>query len=172
MLIQLIKRIFSGKKHPGEPVRQILDRLPEDFTVFDGMLYNHSEIDHVIFNSGKGLFIVNSIPDKGEIAYNGSQLMINRKPRTEPIKRALRDTFWLKTAIREHIGVDVHVTPFVVSRFAKVKIDSPILGVSVIESSALLDAVTGAPGRTVLQNGVLMVLRELHGVNTVNNRNI
>lgn len=172
MLAQLIRNIFGPKKPPGEPIPQILGRLPEDFVVFDNMLYNNSEIDHVIFNSGKGLFIINSIPDKGEVTYNGSQLLINRRPRSEPIKKALRDTFWVKSAIREHIGLDVHVTSLVVSRFARVRLNAPILGVSVIEGDALFDALSGALQRTGLPNGVLMVLRELHGVNTLNNRNM
>ena len=172
MFAQIIRKIFGPKRPPGETIPGILGGLPEDFVIFDNMLYNNSEIDHVIFNSGKGLFIINAIPDKGEVTYNGSQLLINRRPRSEPIKKALRDTFWVKAAIREHIGIDVHVTSLVVSRFARVRLDGPILGVSVIEGGALFAAVSGAPERNGLPNGVLMVLRELHGVNTLDNRNM
>ena len=74
--------------------------------------------------------------------------------------------------IREQIGVDVFITPVVVFEKAKVKVTQPIIGVNVAEISGLTDIILNAPERNVLEDGVLMVLRELHGIQTIKYRSM
>ncbi len=169
---KFIKKIFTGSKEAGPLVAGLLGQLPEDYMVFSGILYNHSEIDHVVFNRQHGLFIINIAAGKGEVTYDGAQLLINRKPRSEVIKKTLKDTFWLKSTIRERMGLDVLVTPIVVFENAKVKVSGPIIGVTVVESGRLMDTVAQTPEKSHLEDGVVMVLRELHGIHTINYRSM
>ena len=166
----LITKLFGKKKEPGPAVAEALAGLTEEYMVFSSMIYNNSEIGHVVFSRRQGLFVINAIKDKGEISYNGTHLLINRKPKSDPIKKALKDTFWLKATIKERTGLDVHITPLVVSENAWVKVEGPIIGVNVLESDRLVETITQAPGRKVLEDGVVMILRELHGTHTISYR--
>ncbi len=164
----LIKKIFGGKKEAGPAVAELLGGLSEEYTVFNSMIYDNSEIGYVVFSRRQGLFVINTRKDKGEITYNGSHLLINKKPKSDPIKKALKDTFWLRATIKERTGIDVPITPLVIFENARVKVGGPIIGVNALESSNLIDAITQAPERKALEDGVVMLLRELHGAYTIN----
>ncbi|HEX8947450.1 MAG TPA: hypothetical protein VF790_00735 [Dissulfurispiraceae bacterium] len=169
-VIGFIKKVFSGKKEAGPAVAKLLGGLPEEYTVFNGILYNHSEIHHIVFSKAQGLFVVNPAHEKGEVTYKGAHLLINRKPKSDVVKKTLKDTFWLKSTIREQLGMNVHITPLVAFENARVKITQPIIGVTVLESRGLVEAILNAPQRNVLEDGVVMVLRELQGIHTINYR--
>lgn len=172
MISGLLHKLFGGGRQPGEPVADILTRLPEDYQVFNGLLYDANEIEYVLFHNRKGLFIITLRKDRSEVTSKGSRLHINRKPVNDPIKKALSHAFWLKSAIREKIGIDVPVTSMVVFENARVRDVAPILGVRVIASDGLLAAIDEIPAQAVLPDGVVMALRDLHGVNTINNRTL
>lgn len=169
---ELFKRVFTRKKEVGLAVQQVLGELPEDYIVFSTILYNNSEIDHVVFSKGQGLFLINTAADKGTVSYDGAYLQVNNKQRSDTIKKTLKDTFWLKTTIRERIGLDVPITPVVVFERATVNFSEPVVGVMVRESKDLLRAVLDAPGKKTLEEGVLIVLRELHGMHTISYRRL
>lgn len=168
----IFRKVFGRKKDTGPPVAQLLSELSEEHIVFSGMLHNHSEIDHVVFNRKHGLFVINTFKDKGEVSYNGNHLFINKKQRSEAITKTLKDTFWLKASIRDMIGMDVHITSVVVFENAKVKISEPIIGVMILESKDLPDVIIKALERKALEDGVVMALRELHGTHTINYRRV
>src|SRR5271169_5140841 len=121
-VFQLIKKAFAGKKEAGITVQQVLGSLPEDYIVFSTILYDNNEINHVVFSKRQGLFLINVAADKGTVSYDGSLLHLNNKPRSDAIKKTLKDTFWLKSTIRERIGLDVPITPVVVFEHARVNV--------------------------------------------------
>jgi hypothetical protein len=168
--VDSIKKIFRGRRDKVATVQETLTCLPAEYLVFNGILYNDSEIHHVVFSRNKGLFVINTASGKGEVTYNGSRLLVKGKPRSEVVKKILQDIFWLKSTIREQIGVDVYITPIVVFENAKVSVNGPIIGVRVMEPVSLVDAVAHAPERNALEDGVVMVLRELHGVQVIRYR--
>lgn len=167
---RFVKKLFSRKKQEGPALSEVLNELSAEYIVFSGIIHNNSEIGYVVFSRRQGLFIVNPGKDRGEVSYSGSHLIINKKPKSDAIKKALKDAFWLRATIREQIGIDVHITPIVAFENAKVKIDAPIIGVAVVESSAVLDIIIKAPEKMLLEDGVVMVLREKQGVHTMNYR--
>lgn len=168
----VIDRLLGRKRGPVVTVPELLSGLPEEYEFFSSILYDRNEIDHVVFSRKQGLFLINSALEKGTVSYNGTHMLINRKTRSDIIKNSLKDAFWLKSIIREQIGVDVFITPVVVFEKAKVKVTQPIIGVNVVEISGLTDIILKAPERNVLEDGVLMVLRELHGIQTIKYRSM
>ena len=168
----IIDRLLGRKKGPIVTVPELLSGLPEGYEFFSSILYDRNEIDHVVFSGKQGLFLINSAKEKGTVSYNGTHMLINRKTRSDIIKNGLKDAFWLKSIIREQIGVDVFITPVVVFEKAKVKVTQPIIGVVVVETGGLVDTILNAPERNVLEDGVLMVLRELHGIQTIKYRSM
>ena len=148
----------------------MLGELPEEYIIFSGIVYDNSEIAHVVFSRKQGLFIINNAAGKGEVTDKGSLLHINNKPHSEVIHKSLRDAFWLRSTIRQQIGVDAPINSLAVFENASVKIERPILGVTAVESRNLIDAITRSPEKTFLEDGVVMVLRELQGVRTINRR--
>jgi hypothetical protein len=169
---ELIGKVFRRKKEPDKTVLQVLGDLPEEYSVFSSILYDNSDIDHVVFSRRQGLFLVNVANDKGTVTYDGTHLIINKKPRSDSIKKALKNIFWLKSILRERIGLNVPITPIVVFRQAKANVNQPVVGVMVMESGYLLDAICSAPEKKTLEDGVLIVLRELHGTHTISYRNL
>lgn len=169
---EFFSKIFGRKKDNLVTVSQALAGLPEEYTVFSSVLYGNSEISHVVFSRGQGVFLINSFAGKGEITFNGSTLVINRKPKSEAIQKSLKDTFWLKSTIREEIGIDAHIIPLAVYENAKVRLGEPVIGVRVIESAGLSETILNTPERKPLEDGILMVLRELHGTLTLKSRGI
>ena len=168
----IIDKLLGRKKGPLITIPELLSGLPEGYEFFSSILYDRNEIDHVVFSRRQGLFLINSAQDKGTVSYNGTHMLINRKTRSDIIKKSLKDAFWLKSIIREQIGVDVFITPVVVFEKAKVKVTQLIIGVNVAEISGLTDIILNAPERNVLEDGVLMVLRELHGIQTIKYRSM
>lgn len=171
-VLQLIRKVFAGKKEAGIIVEQVLGSMPEDYIVFSTILYDNNEINHVVFSKRQGLFLINVVADKGTVSYNGSLLHINNKPRSDSIKKTLKDTFWLKSTIRERIGLDVPITPIVVFEHARVNFSELVVGVAVKGSADLLSTILDAPEKKVLEDGVLIVLRELHGMHTISYRKL
>lgn len=173
--MNLVKKLldsFGKGRVPHETALQQLSGLPGDYLLFSMVLYNDTEIGHIVFSRNQGVFLINVVPDRGEVAYDGAHLCINRKPRSEYIKKTLKDTFWLKTTVREQIGVDTPITPVVVFEQARVTVEKAILGVRVIESSRLFDTITGAPEKEPLEDGVVFILRELHANHTMTYRKL
>ena len=168
----IIDKLLGRNKGPAVTVPELLSGLQEGYEFFSSILYDKNEIDHVVFSRKQGLFLINSAHEKGTVSYNGTHMLINRKTRSDIIKNGLKDAFWLKSIIREQIGVDVFITPVVVFEKAKVKVTQPIIGVVVVETSGLVDTILNAPERNVLEDGVLMVLRELHGIQTIKYRSM
>src|SRR5208337_1666352 len=148
---ELFKKVFTRKKEVGPTVQQVLGELPEDYVVFSTILYNNSEIDHVVFSKSQGLFLINTAADKGTVSYDGEYLHVNNKRRSDAIKKTLKDTFWLKTTVRERIGLDVPITPVVAFERARVNFSELVVGVMVRESRDLLRAVLDAPEKKTLE---------------------
>lgn len=161
MPIELIKKILNRNKKQSESVSSVLASLPEGFEVFKDMLYNQNSIDYVIFGRGHGIFMLNLLRGKGAVSCDGKNLLMKRKPCSLIIRKSLQDLFWLKSTIRERIGIDATITPFVVCENAKVKLDGPFAGINVIESGALRGAMR-TPLKEKLPQGILVLLRELY----------
>lgn len=160
----LIRKVFGGGGGIRPSARDVLTGLPEEYLVINGILYNNNEIHYVVFSRRQGLFIINTAAGRGRVTYNGSRLLVNGKPRSEAVQKVLKDTFWLKTAVREIAGVNAHITSLLVFEEAAVSVDRPILGVRVMEPGGLADAVLHAPECDELEDGVVAVLREMQGV--------
>ncbi|MEW5746472.1 MAG: hypothetical protein AB1805_13660 [Nitrospirota bacterium] len=171
-LVKKVLDVFGKSREPRETASHQLSRLPGDYLLFSTVLYNDSEVSHIVFSRSQGLFLINVSSERGTATYDGAHLCINRKPRSESIKKTLKDTFWLKSTLRERIGLDTPITPVVVFEQAEVAVDKPILGVKVIESSMLFDTIMAAPERGVLEDGVVLVLRELHSNHTMTYRRL
>lgn len=169
---EVIRKVFRRKREPGITVSQALAGLPEDYMVFNAVLYDHNGIDHVVFTRRQGLFLINTPSEKGKATCNGKHLLLNNRERSEIIKKALKDTFWLKSTIRERIGLDVPITPVVAFENALVTVNQPIIGVTVLEAKGVFDAIMQAPEKSILEDGVVMVLRELHGTHTISYRSV
>lgn len=171
-LVRKLIDSFGKTRVSQETALQQLGGLPGDYLLFSTVLYNDNEIGHLVFNRKQGLFLINVAADRGDVTYDGAYLCINATPRSDHIKKTLKDTFWLKTTIREQIGVDAPITPIVVFEQARVAVDKPILGVRVIESGRLFETLTGAPEKEPLADGVLFLLRELHINHTMTYRKL
>ncbi|TAN42846.1 MAG: hypothetical protein EPN22_11565 [Nitrospirae bacterium] len=161
MPIELIKKILNRNKKRSESVASVLGALTEDYKVFKDMLYNQSSIDYVIFNRERGFFMVNLLHGKGDVSCDGKNLLMKKKVCSDIIRKTLQDVFWLKSTIRERIGIDAAITPFVVCENARVKLDTPFAGINVIESGALRGAML-TPLKEELPQGMLVLLRELY----------
>ncbi|MEW6117491.1 MAG: NERD domain-containing protein [Nitrospirota bacterium] len=169
---EFIRKVFGRKREPGITVAQALAGLPEAYMVFNAVLYDHSGIDHIVFSRKQGLFLINAPAERGTVTCSGKHLLINDKERSDIIKKALKDTFWLKSTIRERIGLDVPITPVVAYENASVAVRQPLIGVTVLEAKDVLDALLHAPEKSILEDGVVMVLRELHGTHTISYRSV
>ncbi|MBF0329863.1 MAG: hypothetical protein HQL10_11955 [Nitrospirae bacterium] len=161
MPIDLIKKILNRNKKQSTTVSSVIASLPEDFEVFKDMLYNQNSIDYVVFGRGHGIFMLNLLHGKGDVTCDGKNLLMKRKICSSIIRKSLQDLFWLKSTIRERIGVDAAITPFVVCENARVKLDSHFAGINVIESCSLRDALVN-PLKEKLPQGMLVLLRELY----------
>lgn len=165
-MLSLLSRLF-GKSKTAFSLDDALQSLPEDYYVFKSILYNRNEIKAVVYERSQGIVLINTCEDKGTVKFYGNTVYVKRKPRSELITKTLQDTFWLKSTIRNQITLDVSVIPMIAFSLATVQVSSPFLGVRLIATEELVQAITSLPKTYNYPDGILVALRELHGSHNV-----
>lgn len=132
-----------------EEIGDLLKHLPDEFVVFHDIESRYGNIDHVVLNKSKDVFLLETKSHHGEVAYNGTNLLINSKPTEKDfISQALKNTYWLKEEIRKQSDLNIFIKPIIVFTNAFVKVPVPIKNVSIINKKYLIKELT-AKGNTI-----------------------
>lgn len=165
-LISLMKNLLSRRGASRPSVSEIMSALPAETEVIIDIQYDTSQIDYTAFTRQQGIFVIRVLRDRGLVSSDGKTLLLNGRPRPDVIKNSLRDTFFIKSMIRDRVGIDAYVTPLVVMERAAIRENISLLGVLVIPPEEVLTTLTHAPERPALPDGVLIYLREIQMMRT------
>jgi hypothetical protein len=137
-----------------EKIGDLLKQLPAEFAVFHDIESPNGNIDHVVLNKSKDIFLLETKSHHGEVTYDGTNLLINSK-QTEKnfISQALNNTYWLKEEIRKQTDLNIFIKPIIVFTNAFVKVPKPIKNISIINKKYLIKELT-AKGRTIKTMGI------------------
>lgn len=160
-LLTRISGLFCRSSCSFTAVKDVLTGLPRDCEVIADIQYDTSSIDYTIFTRLQGIFAIKALPDRGKVSYDDKTLLVGGSPRSDIIKGSLRDTFFIKSIVREQVGVDAYVTSIVCFEKAALREAGSILGVLLVSPAHLRESVLHAPERAALPDGVLMCLRDV-----------
>lgn len=125
-------------------IKKALEKLPDDFTVFQDVIIGKEKgnIDFVVLGKS-GLFILEVKSHKGEISYNGSELTINgRTFRDKNFFRQVHGQTWaLKNYLKQQTGEDIFIHSAIVfsSPYARMHFGyNPISNIYIIQKDFLL----------------------------------
>lgn len=142
---KLEKRASRGAK-AEEKIGDLLNQLPDDYAVFHDIESPYGNIDHVVINKRKALFLLETKSHRGEVTYNGTALLIDGRPAEKDfISQSLKNTYWLRDKVKEQIGLTLFVKPIIVFTNAFVKVPQAIKGISIINKKYLIKTLTATP---------------------------
>lgn len=126
-----------------------LNKLPNDFLVFqDIKMEKGGNIDFVVLGL-TGLFTIEVKSHHGQIGFNGQELTLNSQPFPEKdvLKQAMREAFDLHNYIKIKLHKDIFVHPVLVfSNYVKINFgQKPVNKVYVVQKSYLLDLIKNRP---------------------------
>jgi hypothetical protein len=123
-------------------VSELLDELGEDYVVFNDILGDYGNIDHVIICRQGGVFVVETKSHYGKISVDMDQVLINNhEPEKDFIAQSIRNSLFLQENIANVIGYKPWVTIFLVFTHAFVPLIQPIKGVHIINKRFLLNQI-------------------------------
>jgi hypothetical protein len=132
------KRAIRGAKGE-ERIGELLEGLSQDFCVLHDIESPYGNIDHIVIGKNAGIFLLETKAHGGRVEGNGETLLVNgRLPEKDFIAQVLRNTYWLRDAVSQVVGVKPWITPILVFTNAFVSPMRPIKGVNIINKKYLL----------------------------------
>lgn len=121
-----------------EAIGAILDSLGDEYLVVHDVVSRYGNIDHVVIARHGGLFLLETKAHGGRVSVvNGRVLVNGREPEKDFIAQTLRNTYWLRSRVREATGLDLWITPVLVFTNAFVEPTAPVKGVQLVNQKYL-----------------------------------
>jgi hypothetical protein len=147
--LEIADRFRRGRKGEGSVYFVLRDKLPPPFIVFEDVnISNKGNIDFVVIGP-TGIFAIDVKSYKGEILFNGKNLLINEKPfRKNILGQVKAEAFELNQYLKSKIEWDYFVKPVLVFSNHKSFMQfgfRPVDGVFVIKTPFLVELLTKGP---------------------------
>ncbi|MGE5892438.1 MAG: nuclease-related domain-containing protein [bacterium] len=135
---RLERRAAKGAK-AEEKIGDRLRELSNEYAVFHDIESPYGNVDHLVIDKQNNVFLVETKSHSGEVTYDGSMLLINKKPvEKDFIAQIFKNTFWIRAEIKKQASLDVFVKPVLVFTNAVVKIPGTVKNISIINKKYLM----------------------------------
>jgi len=115
-----------------EAVGEILDSLPEGFFIIHDFDSGKGNIDHIIIGP-KGIFTVETKSHRGEVTFDGNQLLLNCKPyQKDFLKQAWAECDLVRDLLKKWEITEPKAEPVILFTNAVVKVREKAKGVEIV----------------------------------------
>jgi hypothetical protein len=133
-----------------EAAGQILDSLPEGFFIIHDFDSGKGNIDHIIIGP-KGIFTVETKSQRGEVTFDGNQLLFNGKPfQKDFLKQAWAECYLVRDLLKKWEISEPKVEPVILFTNAFVKVREKAKGVEIVNLKYLPKFLDKLPARLTI----------------------